>query len=94
LTVGSNGRCVECSRALNRARNGRRNPIYHDPAYLASPREGTCHICGKQTNGFGTRDHIVSVKAGKARGWTIAQINAPSNLAPAHSWCNFSKGAS
>lgn len=36
--------------------------------------------------------HIVSVVQGRARGWTTAMIDAPSNLGPAHVKCNRSDG--
>ena len=85
--------CVECARRANRARSHRLNEIYRDPIYRAQPSEGICHICGKPTNGFGTRDHIVTIDRALQLGWTKAQINDPSNIAPAHSWCNFMKGA-
>lgn len=50
--------------------------------------------CGRLVNPGDTFDlgHIVSVAAARRMGWTEQQINAASNLGPAHPKCNRSAG--
>ena len=81
-------RCPRCERLAQAKRNALpKRAIYRDPAYQRAPREGICCRCGLP--GADTRDHHpVSIAEGIERGWTIEQINAPSNLHPAHRHCN------
>lgn len=90
LTLKGN-RCIEHYLAQQRARNKRPlRVVYQDPAYLAAPSSGICWIC--KNPGADSRDHVVSISEAFDQGWSIAQINAPSNLRPAHKRCNSWKG--
>jgi hypothetical protein len=87
-------RCVSCARDKERARNRLpKKQAYADPTYKDAPNEGICWVCGRPTNGFGTRDHVVELAVGLSRGMTIAQLNDRSNLRVAHSWCNSRRSA-
>lgn len=89
------------ARRLQRRNGGRREErIQHErrKRLRIYERDGwVCHLCGTATipGLAGTRaslaptlDHLVTVTMCKALGWTNAQMNADSNLATAHWYCN------
>ena len=85
LMMGSQTRCQRCSKRRERKRNAQpKRRAYRDPAYLAVPMTGICHICLQPIDpGQGSRDHLTPIS-----------IDPHSVKAlPAHRTCNSARGA-
>lgn len=83
------GRCPKCQRELDRKQNrdrGTANERGYNYSYQQVRKlvlaDGICHICGEP--GADTVDHLVPVSMGGT--------NELENLAPAHAYCNSSRG--
>lgn len=81
LVPSSWARCVPCQTAVDYRRNhDPKRAGYRRPEYLAQPKEGICHLCGKQ--GSDTRDHLVP----------LADDPTSLETRPAHRACNSARG--